>query len=68
MINPYAMAGFAALAGMFSKQATDKLAAVFDALFAMKHPVQRDDQLGSRRHLKSVISTIDQSWIARAGR
>jgi hypothetical protein len=46
-INPYAIAGFAALAGMFSKQATDKLAAIFEAAFAMKNPVERKDPLGS---------------------
>jgi hypothetical protein len=42
------MAAFAALAGMFSKQATDKLAAVFDAVFAMKRPVDRDNPLNAR--------------------
>lgn len=44
-LNPYGIAAFAALAGMFSKQATDKLAAIFDALFAMKDPVKRDGAL-----------------------
>jgi len=69
MINPYAMAGFAALAGMFSKQATDKLAAVFDALFAMKHPVQRDDQLGSKTApTPPVISTIDPNQLDSTSR
>jgi hypothetical protein len=54
-INPFAMVAFGALAGMFSRQATDKLAAVFDALFAMKSPIQRDDGLGekSRSSLRS---------------
>lgn len=47
-LNPYGMAAFAALAGMFSKQATDKLAAVFDAVFAMKRPVDRDNPLNAR--------------------
>ncbi|MBH5401154.1 hypothetical protein HZZ13_25710 [Bradyrhizobium sp. CNPSo 4010] len=47
-LNPYGMAAFAALAGMFSKQATDKLAAVFDAVFAMKKPVERDNPLTAR--------------------
>ena len=44
-VNPYAIAGFAALAGMFSKQATDKLAAIFEAAFAVKDPVARKDPL-----------------------
>ncbi|WP_156952293.1 hypothetical protein [Bradyrhizobium sp. WSM1743] len=47
-LNPYGIAAFAALAGMFSKQATDKLAAVFDAVFAMKKPVERDNPLNTR--------------------
>ncbi|WP_262048346.1 hypothetical protein [Bradyrhizobium sp. Bra78] len=47
-LNPYGMAAFAALAGMFSKQATDKLAAVFDAVFAMRKPVDRDNPLNAR--------------------
>ena len=54
-INPFAIAGFAALAGMFSKQATDKLAAVFDVVFAMKEPVHRADGLGP----KPVIVSFD---------
>jgi hypothetical protein len=35
-INTYGFAAVAALAGMFSKQATDKLSEVFDALFRTK--------------------------------
>ena len=46
-LNPYGIAAFGALAGMFSKQATDKLAAVFDAVFSTKKPVERDNALGS---------------------
>jgi hypothetical protein len=59
-INPYAMAGFAALAGMFSKQATDKLAAVFDVVFAMKNPVDRANALGSTHPLTIDPSTLTQ--------
>jgi hypothetical protein len=33
-LNPYGIAGVAALAGLFSKQAVSKLAEVFDTLFA----------------------------------
>ena len=33
-INPYGIAGLSALVGMFAKQATDKLADVFDNLFS----------------------------------
>lgn len=48
-LNPYGIAAFGALAGMFSRQATDKLAAVFDAVFSMKKPVERDNGLGSNQ-------------------
>jgi hypothetical protein len=47
-VNPYSIAAFSALAGMFSRQATDKLAAVFDVVFAMKKPVEREGALGSK--------------------
>jgi hypothetical protein len=53
-VNAYSIAAFAALAGMFSKQATDKLGAVFDAVFAMKKPVQREGALGSSQPLRTV--------------
>jgi len=58
LINPYSIAGFAALAGMFSKQATDKLAAVFDTVFAMKKPVGREAALGATQPLKVTPSTL----------
>jgi hypothetical protein len=35
----------ACLAGLFSKQATDKLREVFEALFPLKQPVERKDEL-----------------------
>jgi hypothetical protein len=57
-VNPYSIAAFSALAGMFSKQATDKLAAVFDAVFAMKKPVEREGALGSSLQLKVVPPTL----------
>ncbi|MEA2940288.1 MAG: hypothetical protein QOD09_817 [Bradyrhizobium sp.] len=52
-INPYSIAAFSALAGMFSKQATDKLATVFDVLFATKKP-EREGALGSSQPVKLV--------------
>jgi hypothetical protein len=51
-LNPYSIAAFSALAGMFSKQATDKLAAVFDVMFEKKS--NREGALGSSRPLKIV--------------
>jgi hypothetical protein len=50
LLNPYSIAAFSALAGMFSKQATDKLAAVFDVLFTKKS--DREGALGSSKPLK----------------
>lgn len=42
-LNIYGIAAFAALAGMFSKQATDKLEEVFNAVFTRKEPIRRSD-------------------------
>jgi hypothetical protein len=53
-VNAYSIAAFSALAGMFSKQATDKLGAVFDTVFAMKKPVEREGALGSSQPLRTV--------------
>jgi hypothetical protein len=49
-LNPYSIAAFSALAGMFSKQATDKLAAVFDVVFTKNS--EREGALGSSKPLK----------------
>lgn len=57
-VNPYSIAAFSALAGMFSRQATDKLASIFDAVFAMKKPVEREGALGSTQPLKLVPASL----------
>jgi len=44
-LNMFGVAGFSALAGMFSKQATDKLADVFSALFRSDADKARSDKL-----------------------
>ena len=44
-INPYGIAGLAALIGMFAKQATDKLADIFDNLFRSDKDKARSDPL-----------------------
>ena len=56
ILNPYGLAAVAAMAGMFSKQATDKLAEVFDVLFHTTEPVSRADPLTSTR---PTISSTD---------
>ncbi len=59
-LNPYAIAGFAALAGMFSRQATDKLREVFETLFTAQKPVKRDDPLSAGAAL-----TVDPAKLTR---
>jgi hypothetical protein len=45
LLNPYGIAAISALAGMFSKQATDKLGEIFNTLFRTREPVDRADPL-----------------------
>jgi IPT/TIG domain len=56
VLNPYGLAAVSAMAGMFSKQATDKLAEVFDSLFRTTKPVTRADPLNPA---PPVISSTD---------
>lgn len=44
-LSPYGVAAIAGLAGMFSKQATDKLREVFENLFRTEKPPDRADRL-----------------------
>jgi hypothetical protein len=44
-LNPYGIAAVAGMAGMFSKQATDKLREVFENLFKTEKPPDRADKL-----------------------
>ena len=44
-LSPFGFAAIAGMAGMFSKQATDKLKEVFDSLFVTKQPPDRGDKL-----------------------
>ncbi len=48
-LQPYGVVGIAALAGLFSKQATDKLRDVFETLFTPKGDVKRADPLSEER-------------------
>jgi hypothetical protein len=45
-VNVYGIIAIACLAGLFSKQATDKLREVFENLFRVEKPVKRADKLG----------------------
>ena len=44
-VNPYGVAAIAGMAGMFSKQATDKLREVFENLFRTENPPDRSDKM-----------------------
>jgi hypothetical protein len=44
-LSPFGFAAIAGMAGMFSKQATDKLKEVFESLFVTKEPPDRADKL-----------------------
>ena len=44
-LSPYGVGGVSGLAGMFSKQTTDKLRELFDNFFALRTPPKRDDPL-----------------------
>ena len=54
-INPFGIAAVSGMAGMFSKQAADKLREVFDTLFKTEKPVERADDLGT---LTPTIHTV----------
>jgi hypothetical protein len=60
LISPYGIAGFSALAGMFSRQATDKLREVFETLFTAQKPVKRDDPLNAKQPLTITPSTLNR--------
>jgi hypothetical protein len=44
-LNPYGIMAVACLAGLFSKQAIDKLREVFETLFKIEKPTPREDPL-----------------------
>ncbi|HEV2963198.1 MAG TPA: hypothetical protein VG649_15310 [Candidatus Angelobacter sp.] len=46
-LSPHGIAAIAGLAGLFSKQATDKLREVFETLFKTDEPPNRDDRLNT---------------------
>ncbi len=47
VVNPFGFAAIAAMAGMFSKQATDKLKELFDGLFRTEEDAGRADKLAT---------------------
>lgn len=65
-INIYGIMAFAGLAGLFSKQAADKLSEVFDTLFATKEDRKRDDKIGENPK-PEVTSVAPDALPAGAG-
>jgi hypothetical protein len=63
LLNPYGLAAIAAMAGMFSKQATDKLSELFDTLFRTDRPVDRRDPLNQ----PPMISSTDPATLTKGG-
>lgn len=63
-INPFGVGAIASLTGMFSKQAADKLAEVFNTLFKSAGDAQRGDSLAAP---VPVILTIDKNTGSVAG-
>jgi hypothetical protein len=61
LVNPYGIAAISAMAGMFSKQATDKLREIFDTLFRSREPVNRADPLA---RATPVISGTEPAKLA----
>jgi hypothetical protein len=60
-LNTYGIAAFAALAGMFSRQATDKLREVFETLFTAQKAVPRNEPLKGKPAI-----TVDPAKLKRA--
>lgn len=44
-VNPFGIVAIACLAGMFSRQAIDKLQEIFESIFAVQHAVDRKDKI-----------------------
>jgi hypothetical protein len=59
-ISPFGIAAVASLAGMFSKQATDKLREVFDSLFKSAGDNQRDDKLWEQKPVAAEMIKRNQ--------
>jgi IPT/TIG domain-containing protein len=58
-LNLYGIMSFSGLAGLFSKQAADKLAEVFDTLFATKEDRKREDKLNDNPRPEIASVTPD---------
>jgi len=62
-LSPYGIGAFAALSGLFSKQATDKLSDIFDNLFKTqkgKGDEERADKLDEKRPVTGVMIGVSK--------
>ena len=59
VVNPYGIAAIAALAGMFAKQATDKLREVFETLFKVADGKGDDERADNLANPKPVLREIN---------
>jgi hypothetical protein len=64
ILNPYGFAAIGAMAGMFSRQATDKLREIFDTLFKTSKPVDRANPLNPAA---PSISSTDPATLTVGG-
>jgi hypothetical protein len=62
LLNPYGIAAFAALAGMFSRQATDKLREIFETVFTAQKAVPRSEPLKGK---PAVSVGVDPARLTR---
>lgn len=64
VVNPFGFAAGGALAGMFARQATDKLREIFDSLFKVSQPVNRQDPLNQA---KPAVTGTDPATLMVGG-
>ncbi|NJN27960.1 MAG: hypothetical protein HC819_19300 [Cyclobacteriaceae bacterium] len=60
-LNPHGILAVSILAGLFSKQAIDKLREVFETLFQLKKEVKRDDSLENNNGQTDEIPESDET-------
>jgi hypothetical protein len=63
-VNPYGLSALAGLAGLFSKQATDKLREVFETMFRVSKTVGDSQRRDGLAHPVPSLSSIEPSHVA----
>jgi hypothetical protein len=67
-VNPYGVVALAALVGLFSKQATDKLREVFETLFRTSAGYGDDERKDKATFPKPVLVAVEPPHVRRAER